>query len=185
LWRGIVRNKNMEYAITLYFDEKTEEIINSLIKKIANKTGNKYMVDNKIPPHITISLFQYNGKIDTVMGIIENNISLFNRKNIVIASIGIFNPSVLFIAPVINDYLIELNRKVNEIININDEILLDRNYIKNQWIPHISLGVKLNEKELINGVKTLVKNFKILDIGIDRVGFAKCNPYKDIKIWKI
>jgi hypothetical protein len=72
----------MEYAIVLYFDEKTEEIINSLIKKIADKTGNKYMVDNKIPPHITISLFQYNVKIDTVIEIIENNISFFYRNNI-------------------------------------------------------------------------------------------------------
>ena len=177
----------MEYAIALYFDEKTEEIINSLIKKITNKTGNKYMVDNKIPPHITISLFQYNEKIDTVIEIIENNISFFRRNNIIIASIGIFNPSVLFIVPVINDYLLELNKNINEIININDKILLDKNYIKNQWIPHISLGVKLNENELIIGVKTLVEDFKILDIDIeiDRVGFAECNPYKDIKTWKI
>jgi hypothetical protein len=175
----------MEYAIVLYFDEKTEKIINSLIKKISNKTGNKYMVDNKIPPHITISLFHYDGKIDTVMEIIENNISFFHKNNITTTSIGIFNPSVLFIAPVINDYLLELNKRINEIINVNDKILLDKNYIENQWIPHISLGVKLNEKESINGVKTLVENFKILDIRIDKVGFAKCNPYKDIKIWKI
>ena len=175
----------MGYAIVLYFNEKTEEIINSLIKNIANKTGNKYMVDNKIPPHITISLFHYDGEIDTVMEIIENNISFFHKNNITTASIGIFNPSVLFIAPVINDYLLELNKRINEIININNKILLDKNYMENQWIPHISLGVKLNENELINGVKELAENFKILDIGIDRVGLAKCNPYKDIKIWKI
>jgi hypothetical protein len=174
----------MEYAIVLYFDEKKEETINSLIKKIANKNGNNYMVDNKIPPHITISLFQYNEKIDTIIEIIENNISFFRRNNIIIASIGIFNPSVLFIAPVINDYLLELNKKINEIINISDEIIFDKYYIENQWVPHISLGVKLDENELINGVKTLVENFKILDIEIDRVGFAECNPYKDIKTWK-
>ena len=175
----------MEYAIALYFDEEIEENINSLILEIANKTENKYMVDNKIPPHITISLFQYNEKIDTIIEIIENNISFFRRNNIIIASIGIFNPSVLFIAPVINDYLLELNKKINEIININEEIIFDKNYIENQWVPHISLGVKLDENELINGVKTLVENFKILDIEIDRVGFAECNPYKDIKTWKI
>ena len=175
----------MEYAIVLYFDEKKEETINSLIKKIANKNGNNYMVDNKIPPHITISLFQYNEKIDTVIEIIENNISFLHKNNITIASIGIFNPSVLFIVPVINDYLLELNKNINEILNTNDEIIFDKNYIENQWIPHISLGVKLNENELIIGVKTLVEDFKILDIEIDRVGFAECNPYKDIKTWKI
>ena len=175
----------MEYAIALYFDEKTEEIINSLIKKISNKTGNKYMVDNKIPPHITISLFQYNGEIDTIMEIIESNISSFHKNTITIASIGIFNPSVLFIAPLINDYLLRLNKKINEIINTNDKMIFDKNYMENQWVPHISLGVKLDENELISGIKTLVENFNILDVGIDRVGFAKCNPYKDIKTWKI
>ena len=169
----------------LYFDSITEQKINTLILKTADETGNKYMVDNKIPPHITISLFQYDEAIDTIIGTIENNITIFNRGNVKIAPIGIFNPNVLFLMPIVNDYLIESNKKITKIINAKNKISFDKNYLENQWVPHISLGVKLNEDELINGVRMLVKNFEALDTKTNRIGLAKCNPYKDIKIWEI
>ena len=175
----------MEYAVVFYFDEIIEEKINLLIEKTASETENKYMVVNKIPPHITISLFQYDEDIDTIMRIIDNNISTFNKDKIILASIGVFNQSVLFLAPVVNNYLVESNKKINEIIRANDKIKLDKNYIENQWIPHISLGVRLNENELIKGVKALTKYFEVSEIKIEKIGLAECNPYRDIKIWKL
>ena len=171
----------MEYAIVLYFNKTAEDKINSLIYKIANETGNKYMVDNDIPPHITISLFKYDEEIDTIINIVENNISKLNKNKIGIASIGIFNPNVLFLSPMINDYLIELNKNISKIIKTNDNVLLDKNYIENQWIPHISLAVKLNKNELVNGIKTIIEYFEIFEIEANRIGLAECNPYKNIK----
>jgi len=175
----------MEYAIVLYFNKTMEEKINLLIYKIANETGNKYMVNNDIPPHITISLFKYDGEIDTIINIVENNISKFNKNKIGIASIGIFSPNVLFLSPMMNDYLIESNKNINKIIKTNDNVLLDLNYVENQWIPHISLAVKLNKNELVNGLKTIMEHFEVLEIEANRIGFAECNPYRNIKIWKL
>jgi len=175
----------MEYAVVLYFNKTAEDKINSLIFKIANKTGNKYMVDNNIPPHITISLFKYNEEIDTIINIVENNISKFNKNKIGIASIGIFNPNVLFLSPIMNDYLIESNKIISKIIDKNDNILLDKYYVGNQWTPHISLAVKLNKNELVDGIKTLIEYFEVLEIEANRIGLAECNPYKNIKTWEI
>jgi hypothetical protein len=175
----------MEYAVTLYFDEISEMNINSLILNIAEKCGNKYMVKNKIPPHITISLFQYDENIEAIEKIIDKNISMFNKGDISLASIGIFNPSVLFIMPSMNEYLVESNKKIKEILQTNEKIKIDKYYLKNQWVPHISLAVKLNENELTAGIKTLIKDFKTFDGKINRIAFVKCNPYKDIKIWEL
>jgi len=47
----------MEYAIVLYFDEDTEAKLNNLMEELACDKTNTYMIDNKIPPHITLSLF--------------------------------------------------------------------------------------------------------------------------------
>jgi len=175
----------MEYAVVFYFDEITEEKIGSLMVKTADATGNKYMVDNKIPPHITISLFQYNEDINTIISIIENNISIFKKGNILLASIGIFNPAVVFLAPVITNYLVESDKRINEILSSNDKIVLDKGYTENQWVPHISLAVKLNQSELMDGVKTLTQHFEVLDAKIIKVGLAECNPYRDIKVWEL
>jgi 2'-5' RNA ligase len=175
----------MEYAVVLCFNKTVEDKINSLIHQIANETGNKYMVDNNIPPHVTISLFKYDEDIDTIIKIVENNISKFNKNKIGIASIGIFNPNVLFLSPIMNDYLIESNKNISKIIKTNDKVLLDKNYVGNQWIPHISLAVKLNKEELVNGFKILMEYFEVLEIETNRIGLVKCNPYKNIKEWKI
>ena len=175
----------MKYAIVLYFNKAMEDKINSFIYKIANETGNKYMVDNNIPPHITISLFKYDEEIDTIINIVENNISKFIKNKIGIASIGIFNPNVLFLSPMMNDYLIGSNKNINKIIKINDNVLLDKNYVGNQWIPHISLAVKLNKEELVDGIRTLTEYFEELEIETNRIGLVECNPYMNIKIWEI
>ena len=45
------------YHISLYFDEKTNKIIQQYINLIAKKSGNTYMLDNQVPPHITLSAF--------------------------------------------------------------------------------------------------------------------------------
>jgi len=175
----------MKYAIVLYFNKAMEDKINSFIYKIANETGNKYMVDNNIPPHITISLFKYDEEIDTIINIVENNISKFIKNKIGIASIGIFNPNVLYLSPIMNDYLIDLNKDINKIIKTNNNVLFDKNYMENQWIPHISLAVKLNKNELVNGIKTLMEYFEVIEIEANRIGLSECNPYKDIKTWEI
>lgn len=42
------------YHISLYFDEETTAHMHRLIEKVAQATGNKYMLEAKVPPHITL-----------------------------------------------------------------------------------------------------------------------------------
>ena len=42
------------YLISVYFDDKNNKIISNYINKIAQKTGNTFMTDNHVPPHLTI-----------------------------------------------------------------------------------------------------------------------------------
>ena len=51
-------NKNPTYAISLFFDDDSTQNLNSLINSIAEITGNFYVEDNHIPPHITLGMFK-------------------------------------------------------------------------------------------------------------------------------
>jgi len=175
----------MEYAIALYFNKSTEEKINNLILEIANNNGNKYMLDNKIFPHLTISLFEYNGKTESLINLFDNQFPKIDFDKISLATIGIFAPNVLFIAPVVNKHLLELNEKTNGLLNENRDIIPDKYYSNDQWVPHVSLGVKLNKNELINGTNVLIDNFQKIDAEINQIALAECNPFKDIKVWDI
>ena len=45
------------YAVSLHFSQKVNEIVISTLQAIADETGNRFMIENKIPPHIAIGAF--------------------------------------------------------------------------------------------------------------------------------
>ena len=46
------------YLISAYFDENTNKILKHLQQKIADKTGNDFMIRNNVMPHLTISAIE-------------------------------------------------------------------------------------------------------------------------------
>ena len=42
------------YLISVYFDDKTDRRIRNWMEQAAKRSGNSYMIDAKVPPHITI-----------------------------------------------------------------------------------------------------------------------------------
>ena len=46
------------YLVSIYFDEKTNRKIQKYIDQMAAKTGNTFMIDGNVPPHLTISAFE-------------------------------------------------------------------------------------------------------------------------------
>ena len=45
------------YAVSLHFSQDVNEIIFNTMSSIAELTGNDFMIENKVPPHITIGAF--------------------------------------------------------------------------------------------------------------------------------
>lgn len=43
------------YLISVYFDGKTNRILQKYINQIAQKTENTFMTEKRVPPHMTIS----------------------------------------------------------------------------------------------------------------------------------
>jgi len=103
----------MDHAIVLKFDDNSEKIINKLILNISEVTGNIYMIENNIPPHLSLTLFQYNGHINDIIDFIKNNLLIFNKCNINLNSFGTIDPKVIFLSPIKNNYLIDMNRLIN------------------------------------------------------------------------
>ena len=43
------------YLVSLYFDSQTEKTLRKHMEKVAVKTGNAYMAEHRIPPHLTVA----------------------------------------------------------------------------------------------------------------------------------
>ena len=172
------------YLVSLYFDDDTSKKIQSLINKAAAKSGNNFMTDGNVPPHITIASFQTNEE-RKVIELLDEKIKHIKRGIITFASIGVFKSSVIYLAPVLNEYLHDLSAVINEEISSLENISISKYYLPFQWIPHATIGKKLSSEQLILAFQELVKDFVIFNGTVNRIGLSKTNPLRDIAVWQL
>lgn len=172
------------YLISLYFDEKTDNRISQYIQQVAKASGNTYMLDGNVPPHMTISAFETREE-EQVVAALEGEISKMKTGTVQWASVGQFFPYVLFISPVLNEYLYSLSIGVYDILYKMNGVSISRFYKPFQWMPHTTIGKKLNREEMEAGFRVLQNSFGMFDGQVTRIGLAKTNPYRDIASWKL
>lgn len=172
------------YLISIYFDDKTNRHIRNFIKQVAKKTGNTYMIDGNVPPHITISAFETQG-LEAVISNLDNAIQHLESGKLIWASISAFLPSVIYLAPVLNSYLQVLSEQVYESIKDIEGIRIRPKYQPFSWMPHTTIGKKLTPEELRIAFEVIQNSFGMFEGEAIKIGLAKTNPYEDIKVWKL
>ena len=169
------------YLISIYFDDKTNKQIQRLVDKVAGVTGNQFMIEGQVPPHITISAFE--AREDTVaIRAFEKAVQEMRMGEIEWMSVGQFLPSVIFLAPVLNQYLQQIAEKVYENLQNVPEIVVSPYYKPFQWLPHTTIGKNLSAEEMKKAFQTLQESFSIICGQGIRIGLAKPNPHRDIVI---
>ena len=99
------------YLVSIYFDEKTTSRMQGYITQVAKRSGNPFMIEKNVPPHLTISAFETRSE-DQVISLFEETRDMFQSGEIIWCSVGAFFPNVLYLSPVLNTYLQELSEKV-------------------------------------------------------------------------
>ena len=86
------------YLISLYFDDVTNERIQSYMNQIAKRTGNDVMLAGKVPPHITLSAFETTQESEAVV-VFEDLAKEFICGEIMWCSVGIFRTGISVYKP--------------------------------------------------------------------------------------
>lgn len=173
------------YLVSLYFDSKTENKIQGIINKVAHKCGNNFMIDNNVPPHITISAFQ-SEKDKNVIKILDNIIKNNKDKGLItFASIGSFKSSVIFLVPILNEYLHKLSVNIYEGVSSLKDVSISKFYLPFQWMPHITIAKKLTREELFLAFEELDRNFTMFNGNITKISLSKTKPLRDIAVWNL
>lgn len=171
------------YLISVYFDKKTENRIQSYINDVASKCGNMFMIDNQVPPHITISSFETLQE-SSVAEVLDSAISNMKRDKISWVTVGTF-PAVIFIQPVLNEYLHNLSSTIYEKIEKIPDTKVSKYYKPFHWLPHATIAKQLTEVEMRAAFDVLQKSFEMFEGEIVRIDLAKKNPYRVIKSWEL
>lgn len=200
------------YLISVYFDNHANKILQRYIDEVAKATGNTFMIDHKVPPHMTISSIEAKS-VDVLKPAFESlaeklaftrtragnsslgnnvqgnsnqsnsnqsNSNLGESNKIQIVSVGQLLPYVLYATPVLNEMLQDLQEVVYDTFKDIEDTDISRFYQPYSWLPHITLGKKMDKEQMIPAIKVMQEKFAPLEAIITKIGLAKVNPHEDV-----
>ena len=174
----------IDYAVTLEFDKETENKIQEMIDEVARATGYDYMKQSKIPPHVTVSALVSDNEA-ALLSEMESIAETLNKGSVFFASIGIFNPLVIYLGPVMNEFLQDTCRTVNERLLKYAEVGNKGQYLPNQWVPHMAIAVKLTPVTLKEAFSIVQKKFSAFGATAERIVLARAEPYEELRSWEL
>ena len=176
------------YLISAYFDENTNEILKHLQQKIVDKTGNDFMIRNNVMPHLTISAIEARD-VDVLIPAFEKvcrgKLQPLEEKSVAnntinIVSVGQLFPRVIYAAPVLNEYMMNLSISIYNEFTTIPETNISKFYQPYSWMPHITLGKCLDKEQMRQAFAVLQDLFMPIDGWIAKIGLSTVNPYREV-----
>ena len=172
------------YLISIYFDNETEDRLNLTMQRVAKTTGNQFMLDNQVPPHITVASVETKHESDLIARI-ESITKNLKQGEIKFVSVGSFSTKVVFVQPVLNEYLHQLSVVLTKELEQMDETILSPYYQPFSWLPHCTIGKQLSKEEMQKALIELSARFVPINGRVTKIGVAKTNPHRDIRVWDL
>lgn len=173
-----------DYAITIEFDRDTEKTIRGMMEEVAAATGCRYMLDAGIPPHVTVSIVASDDE-ERLISDVGDIAKDMKKHKISFANIGVFNPFVVYLGPVMDEFLLSTCMTVNERLLRYSEAGNQSRYLPYQWVPHAAVVVGLSP-ETINGAFAIVqKKFTAFEATAGKIILARAEPYKELRSWTL
>ena len=174
----------IDYAVTLEFDKETENKFQEMIDEVARVTGCNYMKQSKIPPHVTVSALVSDNEV-ALLAEMESIAETLNKGSVFFANIGVFNPLVIYLGPVMNEFLQDTCRTVNERLLQYASVGNRGREMPNQWGPHTAIAVKLTPVTLKEAFSIVQEKFSAFGATAERIVLARAEPYEELKSWKL
>ena len=146
------------YLISVYFDDNSNKILQRYIDQIALKTGNHFMTEHKVPPHMTISSIEARS-VSVLQPAFESLRGTLKQGEIQLVSVGQLLPYVIYTTPVMNSYLLELSECIYEAFKEIPQTSISRYYRPLSWLPHVTLGKTLDKDQMQKAFAVMKDSF--------------------------
>lgn len=166
------------------FDKETHNKIQEMIDEVARVTGCDYMKNTKVPPHVTVSALVSDNEV-ALLSEMEDIAASIDKGYVWFANIGVFNPLVVYLGPVMNEFLLNVCKTVNERLLQYADVGNKGRYLPNQWVPHAAVAVKLTPGALKEAFAIVQEKFTAFKATAEKIVLARVEPYKEIKSWKL
>lgn len=170
------------YAISLHFGREVNEIIYSAMNKIADQTGNRFMIENKVPPHITIGAFHAaKEEEEKLMGLVEDFARGQQAGSAQFCEVGNFNNKVLFLRPEKNNFLTKMNAELHDLLLPEFSKAENGYYLPDIWFPHTTLATGLNSSQFEKALQITGEITLPLEAAIGELAVYQCSPFAELQ----
>ncbi len=174
------------YAVSLHFTPDVNEIITSAVKSIADVNGNSFIIENKIPPHVTIGAFHAAKENETKLIKKVEDFTKSQKAGIVrFTEIGNFNGKDLFLKPEKDGFLSQINEELHSVLLPEFEKAENGYYLPDIWFPHTTLATRLNQSQF-EKAQEIAKQIKLpLEATITEISVYQCAPFEKLKCFSV
>lgn len=172
----------MPYAIELYLDNKSSEIIKSIREDLRSS---KINVDEGTDPHITLAIYD-NFKLDIFTEKLKQFSDRLSSEDVTFSSMGIFvlERPVLFLAPVVTKILLSIHSDFYGYFKKYNEKAWDY-YKPGSWVPHCTLGIELTW-EMVKRANDIIKDLTLPIHGrLEKIGILEFKPNRHLAEFKL
>ena len=181
------------FAVSLLLDAQASEKIRSLQKDFSKATGNDSLIKKNGPVHVTLGMFHVaEGQLLELKSLFSDFASALEKKlTLEFGGIDSFKEKVIFLsinkadktAPAEKGSSFEILKSIN--CRLHQSFLPhfepggNRNYIPENFFPHIALAVKLTKDQF----QKSMDGFLVPAIPCAKVTYislARCHPYEEI-----
>ena len=174
------------YAVSLHFTPDVNKIITSAVNAIAEVTGNSFIIENKIPPHVTIGAFHAAKEDEAKLIQMVEEFAKSQKAGIIhFTEIGNFNGKVLFLKPEKDGFLAQMNEELHTILLPEFEKAENGYYLPEIWFPHTTLATKLNKSQFEKAFKIAESINLPLATEINEIAVYQCSPFAELKRYKL
>jgi hypothetical protein len=173
----------MDYAVVLYMNEEKTAMVKEWIKELAPICGSDYCLCTE--PHVTICAIIADDE-ELVKEEVAKLSKVIKKGEIKVGSLGVFNPFVLFLSPVVDPYLLESSQIANDYMLKVSEVGNKGRYIPGNWVPHMAVAMKMGRDGLYKGFERLSEIFIPFCAEINRMALIKWekdNPYQELAVY--
>lgn len=170
------------YAVSLHFGQEVNEVIYSAMNKIADQTGNRFMIENKVPPHITIGAFHAarddEGKL---LQLVEDFARGQQAASVQFCEVGNFNNKVLFLRPEKNSFLTTINAELHDLLLPVFSKAENGYYLPDIWFPHTTLATGLNSSQFEKALQIAGEISLPLEAAVGELAVYQCSPFEELQ----
>ena len=94
-------------------------------------------------------------------------------------------PHVLYITPVLNEYLHNMMVEIYDMFSEMEDIIVRKCYQPFAWLPHTTISKTLDKEQMQEAFKVMQEMFVPFMGTVVRIGLSKTNPYQELEMYEL